>query len=514
MGLFSNAKTDTESQSFKELWSVLSRHAGVGLWDAVLHNGDPMHRESQWRWSEEFRRLLGFQPGDVAGFPEEVHSWSDRLHPEDAQATFDAFGACLADRSGQTKYDVQYRLKRRDGAYRWFRAIGGVVRNTQGTAVRACGALIDIHEERDAVTRFELLDSFAGVGLWDAIIHNADPMHAQSRWRWSPELRRVMGFAPHDYKGFPDVVSSWADRLHPEDAQPTFDAFSACLNDRTGKLSYDVTYRLKIADGSYKWFRAVGGVLRDRSGTPLRACGSLIDVHEQKLAELSRVEEGRIHHRITQLVESMVTDSTAVATQSSGEIAAIAGATDELALSIREIASRVRRSSEATAQASANVGETSKVFSELQASIAQISEVVTLINGIASQTNLLALNATIEAARAGEAGKGFAVVATEVKQLATQSANATKQIQSHISTIQTAAEKASASMNEVTHVTQTTESIGSEIAGAVSQQDAASQEIARRVDEVSQKSLQLETLIQNFASEVRENINQLEKLRA
>ncbi|HAE49252.1 MAG TPA: chemotaxis protein, partial [Tistrella mobilis] len=62
---------------------------------------------------------------------------------------------------------------------------------------------------------------------------------------------------------FPDKVQSWSDRLHPEDSGYTFEAFAACLNDRSGRTGYDVTYRLKMKDGAWRWFRAVGGVARD-----------------------------------------------------------------------------------------------------------------------------------------------------------------------------------------------------------------------------------------------------------
>ena len=131
-----------------EWLDTLSTHCGVGLWDAVFHEGDALHPQARWTWSAEFRRLLGFS--SAQDFPDLVQSWSDRLHPDDAPGTFEAFGNTCRTGVG---YDVTYRLKMRDGSWRWFRATGGVVLDANGRPRRACGSLVDIEETRQAENR-------------------------------------------------------------------------------------------------------------------------------------------------------------------------------------------------------------------------------------------------------------------------------------------------------------------------------------------------------------------------
>ena len=118
----------------------------------------------------------------------------------------------------------------------------------------------------------------------------------------------------------------------------------------------------------------------------------------------------------------------------------------------------------------------------------RIGDVIKLITAIAEQTNLLALNATIEAARAGEAGRGFAVVAGEVKALSSQTAKATEEIGAQIAAMQSATGRSIQAIAGIERTIREIGEISGAIASAVTEQGAATQEIARSVEVAARRT--------------------------
>ncbi|MCA1908569.1 MAG: methyl-accepting chemotaxis protein [Magnetospirillum sp.] len=170
----------------------------------------------------------------------------------------------------------------------------------------------------------------------------------------------------------------------------------------------------------------------------------------------------------------------------SDNTARVAAATEELSASIAAIVAQVTESSRIALKAKQEAASSNTIISDLSGATERIGEIVTLIGTIARQTNLLALNATIEAARAGDAGKGFAVVAHEVKNLATQTAQATAEISDTIAAIQAETGRAVSAMGNVGTIVDRLAEISSSIAEAVHQQESATEEIAHSVDQAAQ----------------------------
>jgi len=140
--------------------------------------------------------------------------------------------------------------------------------------------LAAICEENERLkTRFDLIRQATSDGLWDMETNQSNQTDAGNPFWWSDQFRRLLGF--HDEEDFPNVLGSWASRLHPEDSAPTLAAFNAHINDRSGQTPYDVTYRLRCRSGEYRWFRARGKTMRTSDGTALRVAGSLTDLTDR-----------------------------------------------------------------------------------------------------------------------------------------------------------------------------------------------------------------------------------------
>lgn len=177
-------------------------------------------------------------------------------------------------------------------------------------------------------------------------------------------------------------------------------------------------------------------------------------------------------------------------------------AAERLSQSAREIGAQINRSATIARQAVHQVEQGQAKAKGLSASTDAISAIIALISDIADQTNLLALNATIEAARAGEMGRGFAVVANEVKQLAGQTAKATKEITDSLAEVENASRETVLAFDAVSTTIAEIEGITSIIASASGEQSRATAEIASTVEATARRTSEVSDNVVGVSSAV------------
>ena len=163
-------------------------------------------------------------------------------------------------------------------------------------------------------------------------------------------------------------------------------------------------------------------------------------------------------------------------------VTAAAAATDEFALSITEISRQATASASLARDANDLVGSANTKMTDLSDAAQEIGEIANLIQTIAQRTNLLALNASIEAARGGKAGRGFAVVASEVKELATQTSQATSSVAEKIAAMQSSTQASAQDLSAIVDQIAKLEEASVVIASAVDQQSRSGEDLAENID--------------------------------
>ncbi len=245
---------------------------------------------------------------------------------------------------------------------------------------------------------------------------------------------------------------------------------------------------------------------------------------EQKMVQ-SIQESVALMQQISSDLNLSIHNSSEISNTQQEHLNSLASATEQMASTIREVATLAHDSSTQTDDArsvaqsgqvkventlhsisnlSTEIQSASQAVEELDANAAQIDEVVTTINGISEQTNLLALNAAIEAARAGEQGRGFAVVADEVRALAGRTQQATVEIQAMIEALQ----RNSQSLTKLMEVTVHNANEGQTLMAEVNHEIGS---LADKNQTISDSSIQIATAAEeqgvvadNIASSVEE----------
>ena len=134
------AQLQNESASLNTIHEML----GSGKWTMDFDEKGVMSRVY---WSDEFRRMLGYQ--GVEDFPDVLESWSSLLHPDDRERVLKAYNETISDYTGQKTYDVEYRLRTKNRGYRWYRAVGKPTRRPDGTPITYVGVFLDITEQKE-----------------------------------------------------------------------------------------------------------------------------------------------------------------------------------------------------------------------------------------------------------------------------------------------------------------------------------------------------------------------------
>jgi len=238
------------------------RIAKIGLWDWDMRSGE-------YFVSQSFCELLGHPADDL---PRTFEGWLSLLHPDDRAASQQGVQRHL---TGETKmHRLEQRIRCADGSYRWIQDVGEVVEFDQDqNPIRMVGVYTDVQELKEITSRLELAISSANAGLWDWNVVTGSLVTNDLYFT-------MLGDEVPDR----DLdVNDFLSRLHPEDADRTMQAVQAHFADE--QVLFDVEFRFRCADGSYKWIHSTGHVIeRAGDGTPLRMIGQHADVDAHRRA--------------------------------------------------------------------------------------------------------------------------------------------------------------------------------------------------------------------------------------
>lgn len=234
-------KLNKETQAMQIIHSVLDS----GPWAMEF---DENNQIVKCTWSDTFRKLVGFDSEEE--FPNKLESWSDRLHKGDKDRVLKAFWDTVNDTTGQTVYDVEYRLLTKYKGWRWYHAAGNVIRNPDGSPLIFVGLFIDIDENKK--NELDLFEQFNIVNALSRDYANIISIRITTR---TIKPIKLSGFIPDSFKQNDSLDSTYESffteyidqRVYSEDRvfMEKAIALDTVIEKLTGTDEYSSSYRIE-----------------------------------------------------------------------------------------------------------------------------------------------------------------------------------------------------------------------------------------------------------------------------
>lgn len=271
-------------------------------WRSLLEQlGDTL-----WFWDftddwVEFTRSwvdsMGYSPGELSSGT----AWFEILHPEDRERVQAQVRTCLE--GTLDRFECEFRLRRKSGAYRWILSSGRVVDWSDDP-----GAPLMVGIYRDTTAQHEAVDELVQTETrWEQALRGSE----LGVWDWdlltdkvffSPEWKRMIGYEPGDLE---PTIETWRSLALPEDLAASDAAIADHLAGKTEE--YRAECRIRTRDGGIKWILDRGKIVtRGADGTPRRMIGTHDDITEMKLREREIRESRERQERIAGLIPGVV----------------------------------------------------------------------------------------------------------------------------------------------------------------------------------------------------------------
>ncbi|PMB24787.1 PAS domain S-box protein [Fischerella thermalis] len=201
--------------------------------------------------------------------------WIDAVHPDDRARTAEVWGAAVANRS---LYQIEYRIRAKDGTYRYFWVCGAPVLEEDGSVREWIGTCTDIHDRKLAEAenqrlkeRYRSLVTATSQIVWGATPEGLGISSEMLTWI------AYTGQTEEEVAGW-----GWLDAVHPDDYPHSLEAWNTAVANRA---IYQTEYRLRGKDGIYRYFSVCGIPVLEEDGSIREWVGTCTDIHDRKLAE-------------------------------------------------------------------------------------------------------------------------------------------------------------------------------------------------------------------------------------